>query len=105
MKIINTALTDVTSIEKQSVEELEKIGSVTDTNPSSLGLSLRQRLILRLFGCVFLRYEKREGWRGSLPIYLVYCKLHNLYYLDYPHSWDSHFYPCPQCRKKEARNE
>jgi hypothetical protein len=58
-------------------------------------LSLRQRLTLRITGRVFLRYERRKGWLGSLPIYLAKCPVHG-YFIDYPHGENDRL-DCPQC--------
>jgi len=63
-------------------------------------LSLLQRLRLRLFCCVYLRHEKREGWSGELPIYAVNCVKHGLYE-DYPHGYSGRF-NCPKCEEKHA---
>ena len=63
------------------------------------GLSFKQRLILFVSGKVFLRYEKREGWSGYLPIYAVKCGKHGLYE-DYAHGFDEYFI-CKKCRKEE----
>jgi len=41
--------------------------------------------------------EKRKGWTGYLPIYIVRCKKHGLY-RDYPHGFDGYF-SCPRCRE------
>jgi hypothetical protein len=58
-------------------------------------LSLKQKLLLFLNGRCFLRYEKREGWHGYLPVYGVKCKLHG-FFMDYPHGWTGYFW-CPVC--------
>jgi len=60
-------------------------------------LSIWKRLRLRFLGYVFLRMEKRKGWTGYLPIYIVRCKKHGLY-RDYPHGFDGYF-SCPKCRE------
>ena len=69
-------------------------------------LSLVKRLILKVRGYVFLRYEKREGWKGFLPIYLVKCKKHNIFFEDYPHGYSMRF-DCPLCLQefRESRGE
>jgi len=58
-------------------------------------LSLRQRLMLRLRGYVYLRHEQHLGWRGPLPIYLVQCEKYGVFQ-DYPHGFTGHFH-CPEC--------
>lgn len=58
-------------------------------------LSLWQRLVLRVNGKVFVRYEKRLGWSGQLPVYAVRCKKHGVFF-DYPHGHRRYFV-CPTC--------
>lgn len=58
--------------------------------------SLRQKIWVKLTGRCFLRMETHEGWTGYLPVYIVYCKKHRLYFTDYQHGYDSHF-TCPRC--------
>jgi hypothetical protein len=58
-------------------------------------LSLRQRLKLKVFGHVFLRWIKPEDYVGSVAVYAVNCKQHGLY-LDYPHGYNQHF-QCDSC--------
>jgi len=69
-------------------------------------LSWWKRIVLRLRGYVFLRYEKRPGWKAYLPIYLVKCEKHG-YYEDYPHGHTGYFL-CPKCLeeiRRSLRNE
>jgi hypothetical protein len=65
---------------------------------SKLKLGLWQRLKLKINGKVFVGYAKREGWKGKLPFYIVRCKKHSIYFLDYPHGFDPYF-TCPLCIK------
>ena len=64
-------------------------------------LTLRQWIILKIKGYVFLRYKKRKGWTDYLTIYLVKCNKHG-YFEDYPHGHKEYF-PCPDCLKEEKR--
>jgi hypothetical protein len=66
-------------------------------------LSLLKRFVLRIRGHVFLRYEKRKGWTGYLPIYLVKCKRHNCYFEDYPHGYYERF-DCPYCLEERFQD-
>jgi hypothetical protein len=63
-----------------------------------LKLSLRQKLALKLNGYVYLRHERRPGWTGSLPIYLVKCGRHGLFE-DYKHGFRQYFM-CPKCQEE-----
>jgi hypothetical protein len=65
-------------------------------------LTVWQRLQLLLKGYTFLRWEKRPGWSGYLPIYLVKCRRHGLFE-DYPHGYREYFI-CPKCLQ-EANEE
>jgi hypothetical protein len=67
--------------------------------PKVRRLTLWQRIQLRLSGCCFLRWEKRLGWSDYLPIYLVRCKRHNIYFEDYPHGYEGYFL-CPKCMEE-----
>ena len=62
-------------------------------------LTLRQRIILKIRGYVFLRYEKRKGWLEPLSIYLVKCNRHD-YFEDYPHGFKKCFI-CPSCKNED----
>lgn len=77
----------------QSYDQRTK--EVRDKPPANL--SLKQRLVLKVFGKVYLRHEKRQGWKHALPIYLTKCPIHG-YFEDYPHGWEGYF-QCPQCWK------
>ena len=41
-------------------------------------LTLVQKLILKLVGCVYLGDRVKPGWRGSLPFYAFECDEHGL---------------------------
>jgi len=62
-------------------------------------LTFWQRILLRLLGHVYLFHAQKEGWKGSLPFYLVKCRQHGILYLDYPHGYRNYF-SCPLCRKE-----
>lgn len=77
-------------------EAISKTSLVWTEEHVKARLSLFQRMLLKLRGYVFLRYEKREGWNDYLPIYLVKCERHNIYFEDYPHGHSGYFC-CPLC--------
>lgn len=58
-------------------------------------LSLRQRLHLKVFGCVFLRWQQLPGWVQANRVFVVNCREHGLF-LDIEHGWTNHFH-CPDC--------
>jgi len=62
----------------------------------TVNLSLLQRMALKINGYVYLFHARKEGWKGKLPFYLVRCKKHGIYYLDYPHGYRGYF-NCPKC--------
>jgi hypothetical protein len=61
-------------------------------------LSLWKRLLLKINGYVFLRWERREGWTDYLPFYLVKCDKHG-YFEDYPHGFSEYFW-CQKCEEE-----
>ena len=61
-------------------------------------LNIRQRFKLWVCGYVYLRNEKRKGWKGYLPIYLINCEKHG-YFEDYPHGYNKRF-DCPECLRE-----
>ena len=62
-------------------------------------LPLFKRFVLKIRGYIFLRYEKRGSWEKYLPIYLVHCNIHDIYFEDYPHGYSGRF-DCPLCLKE-----
>ena len=64
-------------------------------------LSLLQRLTLQIRGYVYLFHAKKDGWKGKLPFYLVKCKRHGVFFIDYPHGYRGYF-NCPVCMKEEV---
>jgi len=63
-------------------------------------LSLWQKIVLRISGAVFLRFEKREGWSDYLEIYAVRCPKHGVFE-DYPHGYYEEF-DCPKCKEEDV---
>jgi len=61
----------------------------------TISLSIRQKLILLVRGHVFLGYERRPGWKGSLPLYAFRCPLHGIQ-TDYTHGFHKRL-DCPLC--------
>jgi hypothetical protein len=68
-------------------------------NSNTVNLSLLKWLKLKISGKTFLRYEKREGWKGKLPFYIVRCSRCKQLYMDYPHGHKNYFL-CPNCSAK-----
>lgn len=60
-----------------------------------MGLSLGDRLKLRLFGKVKIGYRKLEGWPDELPFYMARCRAHG-FYETYPSGYDG-ILICPDC--------
>ena len=82
---------------RQTLLVLEELG-----DPSFLkDIGAWKKLKLRIFGYVYLRQEKRTGWKGYLPIYLVVCRKHG-YYEDYPHGYNQRF-NCPKCLEEKVK--
>jgi len=64
-----------------------------------LNLSLRQKIILKIAGSVFIGYEKREGWSEANKIYVVKCSKHGLY-SGMCHGYHDALPQCPKCIKE-----
>jgi len=65
-------------------------------------LSVFQRFRFHVFGGLFLRMVKPEGYSGAVPVYLKKCSYHG-FYLDTPHG-NSRYFQCPHCLD-EAKEE
>ena len=64
-------------------------------------LSLLQRFILKIQGYVYLFHARKDGWKGKLPFYLVKCKKHDVFFIDYPHGFPpNQYFNCPICLKE-----
>jgi hypothetical protein len=57
-------------------------------------LTLRQRIVLRLTGRVYLEHRTRPGWSGALPFYAFRCPRHGIV-VDYPHGYSDRL-DCPR---------
>jgi hypothetical protein len=66
-------------------------------------LTLKQKILLFLNGRCFLRYEKRKGWSGYLPIYLAKCDIHG-FFENHPHGWTESL-QCPACMEMEMNKK
>ena len=60
-----------------------------------MGLTIWQRIQLKLVGEAFLGWEKPVGYSAAVPMYAVKCKKHGLY-KDFPHGHKEYFM-CPDC--------
>lgn len=58
--------------------------------------TLLQRIKIRFGFPVYVGHRRREGWRGSLPFYAVYCSSCNKIVEDYPHGFKD-VLECPVC--------
>lgn len=75
-----------------------------DRNGSkNMKLSLWQKIQLRINGYVFLRFEKREGWSGYLPIFAVKCPIHGLYSGAH-HGYSDAPPQCPKCLEEAVKD-
>ena len=58
-----------------------------------------QWVLLKLSGKVFVDYLKKPRWTGTLPFFIVKCKICGCYFFDYPHGHSGRF-DCPVCDVK-----
>ncbi len=61
------------------------------------GLSLSQRIKLRLNGKVYVGDHREEGWKTNLPVFAFRCRKHGLQ-LGYPSGY-AQLLLCPECIK------
>ena len=54
------------------------------------------RRILARIGIPTIVYWDKEHFTAPTPIYVAWCKLHKIYFLDYPHGYKGYLY-CPKC--------
>jgi|WetSurMetagenome_2_1015567.scaffolds.fasta_scaffold93089_3 hypothetical protein len=58
-------------------------------------LTLRQKILLKINGEVFIGYKQGIGDHGKVPVFVVHCSEHGNY-LDTPHGWCNYF-SCDEC--------
>ena len=66
-------------------------------------LSVLQRLRIQVFGNLFLRWVKPEGYSGAIPVYIIKCSHHGLY-LDTPHG-NRKYFQCRNCLNEVIEEE
>lgn len=54
-----------------------------------------QKLLLRIFGRIYVGSEKKAGWSSPLPMYAFICPKHGIQ-TNYPNSWNKTLL-CPKC--------
>lgn len=77
--------------------------SCVDTFPiliDSKLVPLRKRLVAKLIGYCKLCRLRPSGFKGEVNLYVVYCRRHRVYFIDYPHGFTEYF-TCPLCLKEE----
>ncbi|MGD0805111.1 MAG: hypothetical protein ABSA11_13685 [Candidatus Bathyarchaeia archaeon] len=77
-----------------SVISLSQINAETMLKIIS-SLSLLQFIVLRLRGSVLIDWARFDGWKKSLPFYIINCPQHG-YQLSYPHGYHD-ILLCPRC--------
>jgi len=56
------------------------------------------RRVLARIGFPTIIYWDEENFNAPTPIYVAWCKYHNVFYLDYPHGFNEYL-QCPLCFK------
>jgi hypothetical protein len=77
-----------------SVMSLSQVNAETMLTIVS-SLSLLQFLILKIRGSVLIDWVRFEGWKKSLPFYVLRCPIHG-YQLSYPNGYND-ILICPKC--------
>ena len=62
-------------------------------------MNIGRRLLLRLNGHLYIGHKTREGWKGSLPHYIIECPIHGRV-VTYPHGYMGRL-ECPRCLEEE----
>ena len=55
-----------------------------------INLTLTQKIILKLVGCVYIGDRVNPGWRGPLPFYAFKCEEHGIVE-NYSHGYEKTF--------------
>lgn len=82
------------------LEGLEKIDQKMIQNILN-GLSLFEKIILRLTGALFIAPFELKGWKGKIPFYLFKCDKHG-YQIGYPNGHNTHLI-CFECLKANLK--
>ena len=75
-----------------------------DDDVYSVKVGFWKKLKLKLFGCTYIGHIKRPEWKAPLPIYLLKCKKHGIYYVCYPMGYRGCF-TCPRCLEEGGGRE
>ena len=67
-------------------------------------IPLHKRIITRLIGYCKLCRVKPSGFKGEVDLYVVFCRKHRVYFVDYPHGYSQYFI-CPFCSSEEKFKE
>jgi len=67
-----------------------------------LDIPLYTYVQVRLGGRAYLFHRSKPGWKGKLPFFLAYCRIHRVFYIDYPHGCDDYLL-CPLCFEEWKR--
>jgi len=65
-------------------------------------MNLWQRLVFKLTGRLYIGHKTREGWKGSLPHYIIECPVHGRV-VTYPQGYSRRL-ECPRCQEEERKN-
>lgn len=84
-------------IKCRGVEEIINNSTSFPVIIDSRKVPLIHKLICRLLGYSYLGKFKPKGFRDYTSFYLLYCKVHNVYYVDYVHGYLGYFLKCPLC--------
>jgi len=80
------------------IKKIQVLNSYTGQE-EEIPLTLRQRIMLKLFKRTPIGKRRYPGWSGSLMFYLFKCKKHG-YIIDYPHGY-SGFLRCSKCMSEK----
>jgi len=74
---------------------MTEMGSLADKG--GYDMNLWQKIVFRTTGRLYIGHKTREGWKGSLPHYIIKCPIHGRV-VTYPHGYAGRL-ECPKCQK------
>jgi len=83
-------------------EEIKKLIEESEKFPIELSketlkkIPFVKKVVAKLIGYVKLGRFKPKKFKDFEYFYLVYCRRHKIYFIDYPHGFEGYF-NCPKC--------
>ncbi len=75
-----------------------KVQNVYNNQYEEVKLSIAQNVELKVAGYTSLGKRSYPGWKGEAEFFLVRCKRHKTFFIDYAHGYNGRV-NCPDCDK------